>query len=92
MVGIYSHIHIFNIHTLSFDITEHICVPKHRCIRNKNEINSILKKTNSVPSQLPIIQRTDPMAKILRLSPGDICEITRNSERCGDYLYYRICE
>ena len=88
----FRNIHIFNINTLAYDISEHTYVPKHRCIRNKNEIKSILKKTNSVSSQLPVIQRTDPMAKILRLAPGDICEITRNSERCGDYLYYRICE
>tara|TARA_Y100001970_G_C13949530_1_gene707515 strand:+ start:91 stop:846 length:756 start_codon:yes stop_codon:yes gene_type:complete len=88
----FRNIHVFDIKTLSYDISQHTYVPKHRCIRGKNEIKSILKKTNSIPSQLPIIQRTDPMAKRLRLAPGDICEITRNSERCGDYLYYRICE
>ena len=51
-----------------------------------------MKKTNSSKDLLPVILRTDPMAKILRLCPGDICEITRNSERCGEYKYYRICE
>ena len=85
----FRNIHVFDIHALVIDISKHIYIPKHRCIRNKNKIKTILKKTNAVADQLPVIYRTDPMAKILRLAPGDICEITRNSERCGEYVYYR---
>jgi len=88
----FRNIHIFSIANLSFDIGQHFTVPKHRCIRNNIEKNSILKKTNTSKAQLPVILRTDAMAKILRLCPGDICEITRNSERCGEYKYYRICQ
>ena len=46
---------------------------------------------NAKDNQLPGIVRTDPMAKLLRLAPGDLCEITRDSERCGEYKFYRIC-
>ena len=88
----FRNIHLFNIDTISIDITQHFTVPDHKCIRNEKEKKEIMKKTNSSKDLLPVILRTDPMAKILRLCPGDICEITRNSERCGEYKYYRICE
>ena len=88
----FRNIHLFNIDTLSIDIRQHFTVPDHKCIRNEKEKKEIMKKTNSSKDLLPVILRTDPMAKILRLCPGDICEITRNSERCGEYKYYRICE
>ena len=88
----FKNIHVFNINTLTFDIGKHSVVPKHECIRNKNEIDEILKKTNSEINKLPIILRKDPMAKLLRLAPGDICKITRKSEKCGKYIYYRVCE
>lgn len=87
----FRNIHLFHIDTLSYDISNHISVPKHECIRNKKEIHKIYDETNSSKEQLPVILRTDPMAKLLRLAPEDICKITRNSERCGEYLFYRIC-
>ena len=88
----FRNIHLFRINNLSFDISSHFTVPEHKCIRNNKDKNSIRKKTNSSDNQLPIILRTDPMAKLLRMCPGDMCEITRNSERCGEYKYYRICQ
>lgn len=88
----FRNIHIYDINRLTFDPMKHILVPKHRCVRNNQEIEDILKKTNANKEQLPIILRKDPIAKLLRLAPGDICEITRISEKCGKYTYYRICE
>tara|TARA_B100001287_G_C22683710_1_gene532050 strand:- start:939 stop:1691 length:753 start_codon:yes stop_codon:yes gene_type:complete len=88
----FKNIHVFNINTLTFDISKHYAVPKHECIRNKTEIDTILKKTNCKINQLPIILRKDPMAKLLRMAPGDICMIKRKSEKCGEYIYYRVCE
>jgi DNA-directed RNA polymerase subunit H (RpoH/RPB5) len=88
----FRNIHLFSIDNLSFDINQHFTVPEHRCIRNNTEKTKIWKKTNTTEKQLPVILRTDAMAKILRLCPGDMCEITRNSERCGEYKYYRICQ
>jgi len=87
----FRNIHLFNINTLGFDIGLHNSVPKHNCIRFKDDIKEILKNVNANDQQLPIILRTDPMAKLLRLSPGDLCEITRVSERTGEYKFYRIC-
>lgn len=88
----FRNIHIFSINNISFDISLNITVPNHVCIRNEGEIEKILKKVNATEDQMPIIMRDDPMAKLIRICPGDICEITRKSERCGEYKYYRICK
>jgi len=88
----FRNIHLFDINNLSFDISQHFTVPEHTCIRKKEEQNTILKHTNTTKDQLPIILQTDAMAKLLRMCPGDMCEIKRNSERCGEYKYYRICK
>jgi DNA-directed RNA polymerase subunit H (RpoH/RPB5) len=88
----FKNIHVFDINSLCFDIMEHVSVPKHECIRNNSRKTEIFEMTNTTLNKLPIILRTDPVAKLLRMAPGDICEITRKSERCGEYKFYRICE
>ena len=88
----FRNIHIYHLNSLSIDITNHVKVPKHVAIRNKHNIDSILEKCNCRIDQLPIILRTDEMAKRLRLAPGDICEITRVTESAGDVVYYRVCK
>ena len=88
----FRNIHVYHLDSLAIDITSHSKVPKHEIIRKQPTINNILEKCNARINQFPIILRKDAMAKILRLAPGDICKITRNSERCGEYVYYRICQ
>lgn len=88
----FKNIHIYHLDSLSVDIMSHVKVPKHVSIREKPLIEEILKKSNCRIDQLPIILRTDPIAKILRLSPGDICEITRTTQTAGEILYYRVCK
>jgi len=88
----FRNINIFSIDNISFDISLNVTVPNHTCIRSNEEIKKILKKVNATDIQMPVILRTDPMAKLMRICPGDICEITRKSERCGEYKYYRICK
>jgi len=88
----FRNIHIFFIDTLYRNIMDHVLVPIHIPIRNKEEINQILNDTNSHIHQLPIILRTDPIAKLIRLCPGNICKIIRNSEKCGESIYYRVCK
>ena len=88
----FRNIHIFQLNNLSIDIGLHSIVPKHEAIRFEKEKKKIYDSTNTTEDQLPVILRTDPMAKLLRLAPGDICKITRVSQRCGEYLYYRICQ
>ena len=84
-------IHIFHIYSLSIDLRNHICVPKHICIRDKKEINTLLKDTNTTLKQLPVIKQNDIQAKLMRLSPGDLCKIIRKST-IGELVTYRICQ
>jgi DNA-directed RNA polymerase subunit H (RpoH/RPB5) len=88
----FRNVHIFFIDVLYRNLLRHELVPVHIPIRDKGEINQILQDTNSMIHQLPIILRTDPMAKLIRLCPGNICKIIRNSEKSGESIYYRVCK
>lgn len=88
----FRNVHIFHIDTLINNLLHHSLVPNHQVIRDQNHINLIYKNTNSNSQLLPVIFRTDPIAKLLRLSPKDICKITRMSQVCGENIYYRICK
>lgn len=85
----------FEVHLLKklqFNITKHILVPKHEIIRDpkvKEEIKQMymLKST----SQIPIILKTDPVAKYYGIKSGDLVKITRPSETAGEYIMYRCC-
>jgi DNA-directed RNA polymerase subunit H (RpoH/RPB5) len=88
----FRNVHIFYIDTLYRNLLNHELVPIHIPIRDKEKIKEILQDTNSMLHQLPIILRTDPMAKLIRLSPGNICKIIRKSEKSGDSIYYRVCK
>lgn len=89
-LGYFRAVHAFSLSHLQFDIRKHERVSHHRLIRDKTEINEILEKTNTTLSQLPAILRTDIQAKVMRMTPNDVCEITRES-RVGDVHSYRVC-
>ena len=42
-------------------------------------------------AQFPDISRFDPVAKIIGIRPGQVCEIIRPSKTAIDGKYYRIC-
>lgn len=88
----FRNIHIFQLDHLTINIKNHSLVPEHVAIRNEEDITTILTNTNAKLHQLPIIQRNDIQAKILRLAPGDICKITRRTVTAGDTPYYRVCK
>ncbi len=91
-ISYFRNVHIFHIDTLVNNLLDHKLVPKHEVIRDRNKIQEIFNRTNSNSQLLPIILRSDPIAKLLRLSIGDICKITRMSQSCGENIYYRICK
>ena len=91
-VNYFRNIHIFHIDTLAINVLNHRLVPRHEVMRNKEDIELVYKQTNSNPTLLPVILRTDPIAKLLRLSPGDMCKISRKSQTSGLSIYYRICK
>mgnify|MGYP001241436789 FL=1 len=88
----FKNVHILDIDSLTNNLLEHKLVPKHTPIRNKEEINKILNDCNANISQLPIILKNDIISKLIRLSPGDICEIKRIDDKCGEYNFYRVCK
>lgn len=87
----FRNIQIFSIDTLVNNLLKHSLVPKHEVIRDRGLIEEIYEKTNSNSYLLPIILRDDAIAKLLRLTPGDVCKITRVNKVCGTSIYYRIC-
>lgn len=87
----FKNVHLFNVDNLTNNILKHRLVPPQKPIRERKEIEKILEKCNCQLNQLPIILKSDIISKVLRLSSGDICEITRKSDKCGIFQFYRVC-
>lgn len=86
------YVQLFWIDTIIINITKHEFVPKHRVL-SSNEKEKLLEKYNiSSYNQLPIIMKTDPVAKFYGMRRGDVAEITRPSETAGQYICYRYCQ
>ena len=77
---------------LMFNITKHSLVPKHEVIRDKSTIDAIIDAYKlKTKFQLPIILKSDPIAKYYGMKAGDVVKITRVSESAGEYIVYRCC-
>ena len=82
---------IFTLEELSYNILNHNLVPPHR-ILDKQETKKIKEKYNIISNkQFPEISRFDPVAKVIGLRPGQICEITRKSKTAITTKFYRFC-
>ena len=88
----FRNVHLFGIDSFTNNLLKHRLVPKHTAVRSKKDIQRILDKCNCNPLQLPIILKNDIISKLTRLANGDLCEIQRNSDKCGEYPFYRICK
>ena len=76
---------------LQFNILEHVLVPQHRVL-NELETTEVMRKFNiKVKTEFPDISRFDPVAQVIGLRPGKVCEITRISKTAITSLYYRVC-
>jgi len=69
-------------------VPDHVYVPKHE-IMSKKEAESVLKKYNCKPTELPLIFVSDPAILGLGVKPGDMIKISRKSHTAGESLYYR---
>lgn len=83
-------IETFQENDLVVNITKHILVPKHIPL-NDAEKKALLQRYRLKESQLPRIQREDPVARYFGLHRGQVVKIIRRSETAGRYASYRIC-
>jgi DNA-directed RNA polymerase subunit H (RpoH/RPB5) len=82
---------VLSIKRLQFNILNHILVPPHRIISVEEE-KEIMKQYNiTEKTQLPDISRFDPVAQVIGIRPGQICEIMRPSKTAVKAPYYRVC-
>ena len=80
-----------SIKRLQFNILDHVLVPPHRVLSN-DEVNVVKTKYNIMEdTQFPDISRFDPVAQIIGIRPGQVCEIIRPSKTAIEGKYYRIC-
>lgn len=83
---------IFQMNKLIINIMQHELVPEHIIIKN-DEKQKLLERFDIASfSQLPIILKSDPVAKFIGMRRGDICKIIRPSETSGRYETYRYCQ
>jgi len=82
---------IQNIKHLQFNILENVLVPSHRVLTSAELTVVKLRYNITNDTQFPDISRFDPVAQIIGIRPGQVCEIIRPSKTAIEGLYYRIC-
>jgi len=87
--GIYAT--ILNIKRLQFNILQHVAVPKHRVLLEKEREAFVEKYNIKSNHDIPTISRYDPVASVHCMRPGQVCCIERKSKTAGTTLYYRVC-
>jgi DNA-directed RNA polymerase I, II, and III subunit RPABC1 len=83
-------IEYFNESELIINITEHCLVPRHEVLL-KEDCKKLLEKYSIKESQLPKINKNDPVARYLGIEKNQIVKIIRISETSGRYVTYRRC-
>lgn len=83
---------IFDMSKLIINIMEHEFVPEHTIIKESEKQKLLERFDIATFTQLPIILKSDPVAKFIGMRRGDICRIIRPSETSGKYEMYRYCQ
>jgi DNA-directed RNA polymerase subunit H len=71
-----------------FKIDEHIFVPKHSKLSEKDK-KELLEKYSITIKELPKIMKKDPAIKELDAKAGDVIKISRKSQTAGETVFYR---
>lgn len=82
---------VFQMKELLYNPMKHELVPKHEKLSERDARQVMEQYMLKTKSQLPIIHRTDVIARWLGLRHGDVVKITRYNETSGEYFYYRCC-
>ena len=82
----------FPLKNLVSNPAKHMFVPPHRKL-SEEERDAIVKTLHMKSRfEFPHIKfHADMQARVLGLIVGDVVEIRRPSETCGEYVYYRVC-
>jgi len=81
----------FQLNELQFNPTKHQLVPPHRKLSSEETNEIMTKYLIKSKLQMPIILKTDVIAKWHGLKQGDVVEIIRYNENSGKSYYYRCC-
>ena len=87
--GVY--VTVLHIKRLQFNILKHDLVPPHRVLSEKERDQVFAKLNVRTGADLPAISRYDPVASVLCMRPGQVCEIERKSKTSVKSIYYRFC-
>jgi len=82
---------IINIQRLQFNILEHSLVPKHTVLNESDAEKIKIKYNITSDDMIPGISRFSPVAQVLGIRPGQLCEIVRPSKTSITSNFYRIC-
>lgn len=81
----------FTLGELQYNPARHVLVPKHEKM-SEEEIVQVMKDYQlRSKNQMPVILKSDIIARWLGLKHGDVVRITRTNENSGIYHYYRCC-
>lgn len=85
------YVNIINMKLFLFNLLEHVLVPEHKILSQKEKAD-VYEQYNIIgDSEIPEISRFDPVAKTIGIRPGQLCEITRSSKTSITSKYYRLC-
>jgi len=86
------YLQLFCVHSLMYNVMEHIDVPMHTII-SEEEVEEFVKKHRFTlrKDDFSKILSSDPIAMFIGLMPGEICRIDRPSASTGIEVVFRVC-
>lgn len=89
--GVGGMLQVFLAKELAYNPSKHDLVPHHEKLTEQEAKEVMERYLVKSKAQMPLIHRTDAMARWLGLRHGDIVRIARSNDTSGQYFYYRCC-